>query len=52
MVQMLNAAIPVIGIDIGRNSFHIVGHDHHHRGAIVLHVGCRQFGSGKAREYR
>jgi transposase len=24
----------VIGIDIGKNSFHIVGHDH--RGAIVL----------------
>ena len=30
----LNAAIAVIGIDIGKNSFHIVGHDH--RGAIVL----------------
>src|SRR6476619_1198816 len=28
------AAIAVIGIDIGKNSFHIVGHDH--RGAIVL----------------
>ena len=32
--QKLNAAIAVIGIDIGKNSFHIVGHDH--RGAIVL----------------
>jgi hypothetical protein len=32
--QKLNAAIAVIGIDIGKNSFHIVGHDHH--GAIVL----------------
>jgi transposase len=34
MSQKLNAAITVIGIDIGKNSFHIVGHDH--RGAIVL----------------
>jgi transposase len=34
MSQKLHAAIAVIGIDIGKNSFHIVGHDH--RGAIVL----------------
>jgi transposase len=34
MSQKLNAAIAVIGIDIGKNSFHIVGHDRH--GAIVL----------------
>jgi transposase len=34
MSQKLNAAIAVIGIDIGKNSFHMVGHDH--RGAIVL----------------
>jgi hypothetical protein len=34
MSQKLNAAIAVIGIDIGKNSFHIVGYDHH--GAIVL----------------
>jgi transposase len=34
MSQKLNAAIVVIGIDIGKNSFHIVGQDH--RGAIVL----------------
>ena len=34
MSQKLNAATAVIGIDIGKNSFHIVGHDH--RGAIVL----------------
>src|SRR3982074_3442827 len=27
MSQKLNAAIAVIGIDIGKNSFHIVGHD-------------------------
>jgi transposase len=34
MSQTLNAAIAVIGIDIGKNSFHIVGLDA--RGAIVL----------------
>jgi transposase len=34
MSQTLNAAISVVGIDIGKNSFHIVGHDE--RGAIVL----------------
>ena len=34
MSQKLNAEIAVIGIDIGKNSFHIVGHDR--RGAIVL----------------
>jgi hypothetical protein len=34
MSQKLNAAIAVIGIDIGKNSLHIVGHDH--RSAIVL----------------
>jgi hypothetical protein len=34
MSQTLNAAITVVGIDIGKNSFHIVGHDE--RGAIVL----------------
>src|SRR5215469_14395361 len=34
MFQKLNAAIAVIGIDIGKNSFHLMGHDH--RGAIVL----------------
>jgi transposase len=34
MSQNLNAAIAVIGIDIGKNSFHLVGHDH--RGTIVL----------------
>src|SRR6516162_7231911 len=30
----LDTAIAVIGIDIGKNSFHVVGHDKH--GAIVL----------------
>jgi transposase len=34
MSQKLNASIAVIGIDIGKNSFHMVGHDHH--GAIIL----------------
>ena len=34
MSQTQNAAIAVVGIDIGKNSFHIVGHDD--RGAIVL----------------
>src|SRR5207344_701890 len=34
MSQTLNAAIAVVGIDIGKNSFHIVGLDS--RGAIVL----------------
>src|SRR5499426_427301 len=34
MSQKLDATIAVIGIDIGKNSFHIVGHDQ--RGAIVL----------------
>jgi transposase len=34
MSQTLNAAMAVVGIDIGKNSFHIVGHDE--RGAIVL----------------
>src|SRR5512136_3211360 len=34
MSQKLNSAIAVIGIDIGKNSFHLVGQDR--RGAIVL----------------
>jgi transposase len=34
MSQTPNAVIAVVGIDIGKNSFHIVGHDE--RGAIVL----------------
>jgi len=34
MSQILNAATAVIGIDIGKNSFHIIGLDR--RGAIVL----------------
>ena len=34
MSQTANTMIAVIGIDIGKNSFHVVGHDA--RGAIVL----------------
>jgi hypothetical protein len=34
MSQQSNCAIAVIGIDIGKNSFHVVGHDQ--CGAIVL----------------
>jgi hypothetical protein len=34
MLQKLNNEIAVIGIDIGKNSFHIVGQDQ--RGSIVL----------------
>jgi transposase len=34
MSQKFESAIAVIGIDIGKNSFHVVGHDE--RGAIVL----------------
>ena len=33
--KILNAAITVVGIDIGKNAFHVVGQDE--RGAIVLH---------------
>jgi hypothetical protein len=34
MSEKLESAIAVVGIDIGKNSFHVVGHDA--RGAIVL----------------
>jgi transposase len=34
MSQKSSNAIAVVGIDIGKNSFHVVGHDRH--GAIVL----------------
>jgi transposase len=34
MSQKLDSTIAVVGIDIGKNSFHVVGHDG--RGAIVL----------------
>jgi transposase len=35
MSQTLKIAIAVVGIDIGKNAFHVVGQDE--RGAIVLH---------------
>ena len=35
MSQNLNTAIAVVGIDIGKNSFHVVGQDE--RGTIGLH---------------
>ena len=38
MSQQLSATIAVIGIDIGKNSFHVVGLDQ--RGAIVLRQPC------------
>ena len=34
MSQTVPTAIAVLGIDIGKNPFHVVGHDE--RGAIVL----------------
>ena len=34
MSQKFESAIAVIGIDIGKYSFHVIGHDE--RGAIVL----------------
>jgi transposase len=34
MSQKLNSVVAVIGIDFGKNSFHVVGQDK--RGAIVL----------------
>jgi transposase len=36
--QKLSSAVAVIGIDIGKNSFHIVGQDQ--RGSIVLRQKC------------
>src|SRR6202163_5042182 len=35
MSKILNAAIAIVGIDIGKNAFHVVGQGE--RGAIVLH---------------
>ena len=58
MSHKLNAAIVVIGIDIGKNSFHVVGLDR--RGAIVLRqkwsrgqlaVGASQLGLARGRKW-
>ena len=38
MSQKLNGEIATLGIDIGKNSFHIVGQDR--RGALVLRQKC------------
>jgi hypothetical protein len=46
MSQTPNTAIAVIGIDIGENSFHVVGHDA--RGAIVLRQKVVAWPSGSA----
>jgi hypothetical protein len=40
MSQTLNSKIAVIGIDIGKNSFHVVGQDR--RGALVLRQNEQQ----------
>src|SRR6266481_8384600 len=45
MSHKLNSAIAVIGIDIGKNSFHVVGHDK--RGAIMLR---QKWSRGTARQ--
>ena len=39
MSQTSNTAVAVIGIDIAKNSFHVVGHDA--RGAIVVRKSGR-----------
>ena len=41
MSEKLNSVIAVVGIDIGKNSFHVVGLDG--RGAIVLRQ--REYGA-------
>src|SRR5438105_3903810 len=53
MAATAQSAIAVIGIDIGKNSFHVVGQDQ--RGAIVLRqkwsrgqVGSRRRGAARA----
>ena len=42
MSQNLNSAVAVIGIDIGKNSFHVVGQDD--RGAIGSAPNCSSSG--------
>ena len=46
MPEKLNTAIAAIGIDIGKNSFHVVGQDA--RGAIVLPAKVVAWPSGGA----
>ncbi len=42
MSQNLNSPVAVIGLDIGKNSFHVIGLDE--RGAIVL---CQKLSRGQ-----
>ena len=49
MSQTPSTAIAVIGIDIGKNSFHVVGHDM--RGAIVLREKWSRGQVEAARQY-
>ena len=42
MSQIPNTAIALSGIDIGKNSFHVVGHEA--RGAVVLRQKWSQMG--------
>jgi hypothetical protein len=44
MTQTPNTAIAVIGIDIGKNSFHVVGHDA--GGTIVLRQSAAKWKRG------
>lgn len=46
MSETPNTAIAVIGVDIGQNAFHVVGHDT--RGAIVLRQKVVAWPSGSA----
>ena len=47
MSQKSSSAITAVGIDIGKNSFHIVGHDR--RGVMVLR---QKWSRGQARRAR
>src|ERR1700736_6941560 len=52
MSQKLNAAIAVIGIDIGKNSFHIVRHDHARRTGASGSLVARRRPAGECRYLR
>ena len=41
MSQKLESAIAVIGIDIGKNSFHVVGHDERGAMSSLWQRSCR-----------
>jgi transposase len=46
MSKNLNSAVAVIGIDIGKNSFHVIGLDDRGAMAIATYVfcSCKQLG--------